>query len=94
MGSLEAEHGALAARAGAAARAEEKALADRAEAQARADSAERSSAERVRSLEEEATRLRRQLETGADAAQARIECMYHNAATFFHGAWCASTRRC
>lgn len=69
--SLEANHEALAARARAAAQAETKALADRAEARARADSAERSAAGRVRELEEEATRLRQQLETGADAAQVR-----------------------
>lgn len=69
--SLEANHEALAARARTAAQAEKKAVADRADAEARADSAERSAAGRVRDLEEEAGRLRRQLGTGADAAQAR-----------------------
>eukprot|EP00752_Nemacystus_decipiens_P009555 g8535.t1 len=71
--SLEENHEALAARAGVALEAEKKALADRAEAQARADSAERSAERRVRELEEEAARLRRQLEMGADAAQ--VEAM-------------------
>lgn len=71
MESLEGSHEALAARARAAAQAEKKALADRAEFQALADGAESSVAARVREREEENARLRRQLEGGADAAQAR-----------------------
>ncbi|CAM9628987.1 unnamed protein product [Pylaiella littoralis] len=67
--SLEAENKALAARARIAAEGEQKAVADLAEARARADGVERSSVARVRDLENEATQLRRQLETGANAAQ-------------------------
>lgn len=71
MESLEAEHEVLAARAKVATEGEEKAVANYAEAQARADSVERSSGARVRELENEAAQLRQQLETGANAAQAR-----------------------
>lgn len=73
MESLEAENKALAARARIAAEGEQKAVADLAEARARADGVERSSVARVRDLENEATQLRRQLETGANAAQASEE---------------------
>lgn len=63
----------LTARAKVATEGEEKAVANYAEAQARVDSVERSSGARVRELENEAAQLRQQLETGANAAQARGE---------------------
>lgn len=71
MESLEAEHEALVVRARVAVEGEEKAAANHAEVQARADNVERSAGARVRELENEAAQLRRQLETGANAAQAR-----------------------
>lgn len=85
MESLEVEHELLAASARAAAEREEKAVADCAEAQARADSVERSSGARVQELEKKATQLRQQLETGANAAQARateIDCEWGLGAVF------------
>ncbi|CAM9685048.1 unnamed protein product [Scytosiphon promiscuus] len=69
--ALEAKHDALSERARTAVEEKRKAVADCAEAQHRAANLERSMQERVRQLEEEANTLRRQLETGADAAQAR-----------------------
>ena len=93
--SLEADHEALAARARAAAEAEKEALAGRVEAQALADRAERSAERRVRELEEEAARLRRQLEMGADAAQARYVCKTYRPTEceVRHGAWDGCVRR-
>ena len=68
--SLEVDRASTTARALAAVRAKDEAVAGWAEARARTEATERSAKGRVRELEEEATRLRRELGTRADAAQA------------------------
>lgn len=72
LDSLETERESLTERATAALQAEKRATADLAGAQSRTKNAEQALESRVRELEEEAARLRREVAMGADAAEASV----------------------
>ncbi|CAM9567605.1 unnamed protein product [Ascophyllum nodosum] len=75
------------ARALAAVRAKDEAVAGWAEARARTEATERSAKGWVRELEEEATRLRRELGTRADAAQASRSFLERKQIRILEGIW-------